>query len=302
MNIFDFIAKPLGQLMFFLYNTVAFHNYGLAIIFFTLIIRICVLPLNIKQYRNTSKMQELQPKMQEIQKRYKNDKEKLNQEMIQLYKENNYNPAGGCLPLIVQMPILFSLYYVVSQPLYYMLGKSSEVIARLYEAIPKEFHTNLYKDITILDYFGKFPGKLEGLSELMKPTELISLKFLGLNLGLVPKYDPNILFSSTLGGQYLPLLILPLLAVATTFISTKISMKSTASTTMSSQQKGMQNTMMYIAPVMTLIFAFQFPAGLALYWTMGYVVQILQQLFMNKYIMKKGGKPIENEKLSGKNR
>jgi hypothetical protein len=92
----DIIARPLGEFLLFIYNTLAFHNYGLAILTFTLVVKLVLLPLTVKQYRSSAKMQELQPLIQEIQKRYKNDKEKLNQEMIKVYQENNYNPAGGC--------------------------------------------------------------------------------------------------------------------------------------------------------------------------------------------------------------
>jgi YidC/Oxa1 family membrane protein insertase len=88
-----------------------------------------LLPLSIKQVKSTSKMSELQPQMQEIQKKHKDDKEKQSAEIMKLYKENKVSPAGGCLPLLVQMPILFSLYYVISQPLKYMVGKSPEIIA-----------------------------------------------------------------------------------------------------------------------------------------------------------------------------
>lgn len=88
------------------------YSYGLAIIFFTIVIRIILLPLNIKQTRSQVKMQELQPEMKKLQAKYKNDPQKQQQEMSKLYKENGASPLSGCLPLLVQMPILFGLYYV----------------------------------------------------------------------------------------------------------------------------------------------------------------------------------------------
>ena len=84
MNL-DFIAYPLGRFLYFIYNTIAFGNYGLALILFTVIVRLALLPLTIKQYKSTAKMQQIQPKIQEIQKRYKNDKEKLNTELMRVY-------------------------------------------------------------------------------------------------------------------------------------------------------------------------------------------------------------------------
>jgi YidC/Oxa1 family membrane protein insertase len=125
----DFISFPMGAVLKFIYDNIAFQNYGIAIIFFTMGVKSLLLPLSIKQVKSTSKMSELQPQMQEIQKKHKDDKEKQSAEIMKLYKENKVSPAGGCLPLLVQMPILFSLYYVISQPLKYMVGKSPEIIA-----------------------------------------------------------------------------------------------------------------------------------------------------------------------------
>jgi YidC/Oxa1 family membrane protein insertase len=106
----DFIAMPMGSILKFIYDNLAFQNYGIAIVLFTVGIKSLLLPTTIKQVQSTSKISEIQPQIQEIQKKYSEDKEKQNAEMIKLYQENNVNPAGGCLPLLIQMPILFSLY------------------------------------------------------------------------------------------------------------------------------------------------------------------------------------------------
>jgi YidC/Oxa1 family membrane protein insertase len=91
------------------------YSYGLAIILFTLIIRLLLLPLNIKQTRSQAKMQEIQPEVQKIQQKYKNDPQKSQQEMMKLYKEHGANPLSGCLPLLIQMPVLFAMYYAFNQ-------------------------------------------------------------------------------------------------------------------------------------------------------------------------------------------
>lgn len=91
------------------------YSYGLAIILFTLIIRLLLLPLNIKQTRSQAKMQEIQPEIKRIQDKYKNDPQKSQQEMMKLYKEHGANPLSGCLPLLIQMPILFAMYYAFNQ-------------------------------------------------------------------------------------------------------------------------------------------------------------------------------------------
>lgn len=109
-------------------------SYGYSIIIFTIITKILLLPINIKQVESTKRMNEINPKMKEIQEKYKNDKEKMNQKLMELYKEHNYNPAAGCLPALIQMPILFALYYVVQNPVKYVFYDP-----KVFESISKSF-------------------------------------------------------------------------------------------------------------------------------------------------------------------
>jgi membrane protein insertase, YidC/Oxa1 family, C-terminal domain len=308
MHILDFIAYPLGKFLYFIYNTLGFHYYGLAIIIFTVVVKLVLLPLTVKQYKSTSKMQVIQPQIQEIQKRYKNDKEKLNQEMMKVYQENSVNPAGGCLPLLVQMPILISLYWVIVQPLKFMLSKTPEQITKIVDVASKAMkaagdtiNTTVMlgssKELSALNYFNSHKNLLDQLGGNLKANELINFHFLGLDLGIVPTYKTALLFGPN-ANVYLPLLILPILAVVTTFLSTKISMPKTNNNNTGNQNamaSSMTNSMMYIGPVMTLIFSFQLPAGVILYWTIGYVFQIFQQLYINKHILKRN-EPVEIKK------
>ncbi len=114
----DVIARPMGALMYWIFTVV--NSYGLAIIIFTVLTKILMLPLNVKQTESTKKMNAINPKMKALQEKYKNDKEKLNQKLMELYKEENYNPASGCLPMLIQMPIIFALFYVVRDPAKYV--------------------------------------------------------------------------------------------------------------------------------------------------------------------------------------
>jgi len=109
-------------------------DYGYSIIIFTILTKILLLPINIKQTESTKRMNEINPLMKEIQEKYKNDKEKMNQKLLELYKEHNYNPASGCLPALIQMPILFSLFYVIQNPVKYVF-----LDANVYAGIAKNF-------------------------------------------------------------------------------------------------------------------------------------------------------------------
>ena len=125
------IYQTMGKLLYGVYLVI--QNYGLAIILFTIIIKIALLPLTLKQTNSMKKMNELQPQLQELQKKYKNNKTKLNEKMMELYRENNYNPAGGCFPLLLQFPILIGLFRVLQDPALYVFPKD------VYESVVQNF-------------------------------------------------------------------------------------------------------------------------------------------------------------------
>lgn len=117
-TILGIIAKPLGWLMSLLYGLIT--NYGLAVIIFTVIVKLCLYPLYIKQTKSTVKMAEVQPKMQALQRKYANDRETLNIKMAELYKDEKFNPMGGCLPMLIQMPIIMGLFALLRNPMRYI--------------------------------------------------------------------------------------------------------------------------------------------------------------------------------------
>lgn len=122
------IAKTLGTLLSLIYSLV--NNYAVAIILFTIIIKFILLPLTFNQTKQTKKMQELQPKIKELQEKYKNDKEKLNIKIMELYREHKINPLGGCLPLLIQLPILFGLFGALRKPEVYVFPNNPELLAK----------------------------------------------------------------------------------------------------------------------------------------------------------------------------
>ncbi|SES63223.1 protein translocase subunit yidC [Natronincola peptidivorans] len=118
------IAQPLGVLLRIIFDIIG--NYGISIIVFTVIVKLVMVPLTMKQTKSMKKMQEIQPKIKALQEKYKNDKEKMNIAVMELYKEYNVSPFGGCLPLLIQFPIIIGLFTVLRTPLDY--GFSLEVV------------------------------------------------------------------------------------------------------------------------------------------------------------------------------
>jgi YidC/Oxa1 family membrane protein insertase len=130
-GILSAIGLLFGKLMYFIYNTVGFQNYALSLLLFTIAYKIILLPLSVKQIKTTQRMQELQPELSRIQERYKNDREKLNEETMKFYQEKKYNPSSGCLPLFIQLPIVIALFYVIRMPMSYMLDIPAKAVGQM---------------------------------------------------------------------------------------------------------------------------------------------------------------------------
>ncbi|HZK70406.1 MAG TPA: YidC/Oxa1 family membrane protein insertase [Clostridia bacterium] len=316
MDFLNFLMKPLGQFLYFIYETVAFKNYGWTIIIFTVIVKMALLPLTYKQQKSSLEMQKIQPHIQEINEKYKNDKAKLSTETMALYKEHNVNPIGSCLPMLFQFPILIALYQVISRPLTYLLTIDSakvtsitDILKGLQIKLPNYPEVGIIKNLTE-GIAQTINTSFSGLGSLLLELQR-GMNFYGLKLYEIPTTDPKVIMANL--GLYLPLLALIIAATIITFISSKLSMvsmnkrnnhhKTEASKKLeleknnklkvnnksnnqpekkSSQMAMTNNMMLYLGPIMTLFISFSVPAGVTLYWAVGYVIMIIQQLIMNK--------------------
>ncbi len=263
MQIFEIVTKPLGFLLVTLYSFI--HNYGLTLIVFTFLVKLIILPLTIKQQKSMAETQKIQPLLAEIQAKYKTDKTKLNEETMKLYKEHNVNPAGGCLPLLIQMPIIISLYWVITQPLTYMFGLNADQIASLKAAtgVMSIQEIDVAKNLTaeIINNLG------------LTSVRIIDFNFLGLDLGATPSYSqPSVLW------------IIPILAAASTYFVSKLSAPAKNPNAPVNEMANSMATMNKIFPLMTAWFTFSFPAGVGLYWVVSNGFQILQQYALNIYL------------------
>lgn len=117
-KLYGLLAKPLGYALIFIYNLVG--SYGISLIILTFIVKLVLYPLYMKQIKSTANMTDLQPKIKQIQKKYADNKEMMNEKMAELYKEEGFSPAAGCLPMIIQMPIIFGLFALLRNPVVYI--------------------------------------------------------------------------------------------------------------------------------------------------------------------------------------
>lgn len=282
---FETFFRLFGQAFYYIYRTIG--NYGLAIIVITIIIRLALLPLSIKSTKSTQKMSALNPEVEKIKQKYKNDQQKQNAEIQKLYKENNVSCAGGCLPMLLQFPVLIALFNVFRGALTYVIGLPAETVALIAGRLGIEPEQgNVFNELYIMDTLRQNPEQMELVSDLIRSDQLINLDFLGLNLGKTPTINPSLLFGPEM-QVYLPLLVIPILSVVAVMISQKLSQQPRAETPKKNPQaknpaQGMQNMMKFLIPGMTLYFSFIFPTGLGLHWFFTYLFQIAQQVVINK--------------------
>ena len=305
---FNFFANIFGYLLNFIYNFV--NNYGLAMIIFTLVIKIVMLPLSIKQQRMLKKSNKLQEKMKVLQFKYKNDPDKLNREMMNLYKEEKMNPFSGCLSTIIQFILLISIFYMVRCPLTYMKKVDTESINSYVSQMQDngKIVSAAYPEIDIIGEVDYLKEKNPEDSNIDKLS--INMEFLGLDLSKIPQQN------LTDWTVY----IIPVLYIISSFVSIKLnnSMQKKASKnndsesvidiTEDSKKKedkknqlikveeegpaeeefdamAQTNKMMsWMIPIMSVSISIVAPLGLALYWLVNNITMIVERLVLNKII------------------
>lgn len=270
---FDFIANIFGYLLNFLYEIL--DNYGFAIIIFSILTKVLLLPLTIKQQKTMEKTAKMQGELQSLQFKYKNDPEKLNKEMMDMYKRENISPFSGCLSSIVQIILILAIFYLVRSPLTYMKKVDVNVIEEYTNKL--EIKTN-YPEVEIVKEFGAENEDVH-----------VNMEFLGLDLSDVP--------TSNLSNYRT--IIIPFLYVISSVISMKLTMNMQNKDKNKKEEKEkqpesteaiVQNTsksMSYMMPLMAFSISLVAPLGLALYWLMSNILMIVERIFINLFIRKK---------------
>lgn len=279
-----FISEIFGYILNFLYEQ--FNNYGIAIIIFSVLLRIILIPITIKQQKSLKKNARLQKEMKEIQTKYKSNPEKLNQETIELYKREKMSPFSGCFSGILQIIIILSVFWLVSKPLTYMKKINPEIIEKYSQELKEEGANSSYTEIAIINK-----------KAAEDPEVYINMNFLGLDLSKVP----------TQSLDDFRVYIIPILYVISSVISIKITTKMNsnnkdkdinelkkAETEDKEKQpdememmQQMNNNMTYMMPIMSVMIAIIAPLGLALYWLISNVLMIVERLIIDRFINQK---------------
>ena len=300
----DIITIPFGYLLDWLYQFTT--NYGVSLILFAIIVRLVLLPVSAKSKKSMMKMSRLQPRIQELQKKYENDQKKQQEAIQQLQKEEGASMGcGGCLWSFVPMLILIPLYQVIRQPMVYMLHETAEVaeqiIAVIKESAPTLFSNNNYYDqLTAARHIPDFIDTIkEAAISISNPATLegLNFTFLGIDLGLQPTFN---LFGAdwVWDWNHIGAFLIPVLSAGSQVLSMWLSQRTNNSVI--TDEKGLQDKeaaknsqanqsnkmMMWMMPLMSLWIGFTVPAALSLYWLVGGVVAMVENEVLTKHYRK----------------
>lgn len=282
------IATPFGILMMWLYNIT--QNYGVAIILFAVIVRLIMLPFQMKSKKGMMRTQLIQPRQQELQKKYGSNQQKYSEELQKLYKEEGVNPMGGCLWSLIPFPILIALYYAIREPLTTMMRVPTELLAeggaiatKLTELGFELSSRSAYAEIEMSKFIS---DHFEAFSSLSDKLVKIDYNFLGVDLGATPDWQIwNYDFSDPAKiWPQIGLFLIPILAAGLSYLQSVMSQKLNPSA--DPQAAATSNSMMMMMPLMTIFFCFMMPGALGLYWAVGSVISIVQELVLTDYYKK----------------
>lgn len=320
------IAWLLGQIMNLIFNFLdkvfGIQNIGLCIIIFTVIVYTLMIPLTIKQQKFSKMSAVMNPEIQKLQKKYAGKRDqasqmKMQEEMNLIYEKYGTSPTGGCLPMLIQFPMLFALYPVIQNIPKYVTGVRNvympivneimsidgfqKIMENIGKAKPVLMSPDTYnygdanilvqvlykfQDATWATLQDKMPALSDSISQTMANIGHMN-NFLGINIGEAPW---TMLTSSLSAGKIagvIAAIIIPVVAAGAQFISVKL--QPTAATTNNNSNDPMaasMKSMTYMMPMMSLFFCFTLPAGLGIYWCASAIVRCIQQVGINKYLKK----------------
>ncbi|MCM1330527.1 MAG: YidC/Oxa1 family membrane protein insertase [Ruminococcus sp.] len=285
----ELIGYPLGWIMWLFYQIT--HNYAWAIVFFTLVTKILLFPLSVKQQKSTAAMTAFQPKLEKLKKQYANNQQKLQEEQMKLYAEEGINPMSSCLPMFIQFPLLYGIFDVVYRPIYHILrtGKDAieaatniarEIFTKDGGTVPTYFEYR--PEIYIIKELQKDPAAFSAMNEqypdfVEKVSEFNNKLFGVVDLGDMPNLHPEVWNAAAV-----ILLIIPIMSgLINLFQTIYMQIRSKKANPDAPDMAGM-NIMFYAMPIFSVWIAFRYPAGIGFYWTVSALFGVVQSVILNK--------------------
>lgn len=285
---FNFFANIFGYILEWIYLLV--KNYGLAIIIFSVLVKIVMLPISIRQQKTMKKNEKIQKELKILQIKHKGNPERLNQETMELYKRENVNPFGGCFTIIIQFILLISMFYLVKSPLTYMQKIDNNVIENEIVEIKKvngeESISQGYPEMSVIKYLKQ--------NNDTENQMYINMDFLGLDLSKVPQEN---------FGDW-KVFVIPVLYVISSILSIKLTTNMTNKKKEKNEEKAllteenkaemdqeemaaqMNKSMSLMMPILSVSVSLIAPLGLALYWLINNIIMMIERLMLNKLFSK----------------
>ncbi|NNC74145.1 MAG: membrane protein insertase YidC [Acidimicrobiia bacterium] len=262
MNPWNMLLEGMGNLLAFFYNIIP--NYGIAIVLLTLLISVALFPLTVKQTRSMRAMQEIQPEVKKLQKEYKGNREELNKKMMELYQERGVNPAAGCLPLLVQMPIWFALFSVL----------------RVNRVTRTDFGTATNDALGVIGADPILPDQWVRSSAIPEDSSLFEALVQGdtVFLSMDMLTSPSAAVAEGLLTA-LPYIIMVVIVIVASYYQQYQTTRRRGDQEKTPQTQGMQ-TAMRIMPLFFGFISWGFPAGLVLYWAVSNLFRVGQQAYL----------------------
>ena len=287
-----YICVPFAWLVRLFYNLT--NSYGVALILFTLVIKLIMLPFQMKSKKSMMRMSRVSGQMQELQKRYAKNQAKLQEEMQKLYEEEGVNPMSGCLWSLIPFPILIALYSIIRQPITHFMMLSKDVLQTVVQSAA-DAGVNL-TNIVMMDKATGTPVLKDGLYQLASYGQINLVKavqemglstpegwfdmnynFLGLDLTATPwEYVKSFTFTWAVIG----VILIPILAGLSQFVFSKLTMKTQPQADAAGGAS--MKSMMYMMPLFSVYIAFIMPAALGVYWIAQSVFSLIQEAILNK--------------------
>ena len=295
----DFISIPFGYLLEFLYRLAG--DYGLALILFSVVVKLILAPFTAKSKKSSMKMSRLTPRMNLIREKYANDPQKQNQEIQALYKAEGVSMGGGCLWSLIPLLIIFPLFSVIREPMVYMLHITKDDANTIVEIVKNAgliADTTAYGQMIAAPFIPQVAAQIQEAGIVLTEAQLtgINFNFLGIDLSATPVWhfwDPTFWAGgwAIIGGA-----LIPVASAAVQLVSMAITMK--VNNSLVTNEKGIQDeeaakesqvnktskTMMLIGPIMSLLIGFGYPAALSVYWfAQGVISMIIDVVLTLKY-------------------
>lgn len=278
-NLFNIINKPLGWVLESIAGLFG-GSFAAAVFVFTLLINLALIPLSIKSQKSSVQQTRIKPKLDELKKRYGDDKQKYSEAMQKLYQEENVSMAGGCLPMILRLVLMMSIYYLIMQPLTYLLHIDAETIKEATEVLNIAASSGRRSAASELVIIGAVKDGTLNMPAIADKLSTIDFSFFGINLTQTPEFSFNIFKDAQL------IWIMPVLAFAAQIFSSLLSM---AMQKKLNPEAPSMAGMMLTMPLISLFIGFSLPGGVAFYWAcsslIGGLIQVGVQNFYGPHKM-----------------